>query len=128
MMIRFDDKVVAVSGAGHGFGQAIARSFAQLGGRVFATDISADGLAETASDGGIATQTVDLRDRAAGTAWVADIQAKAGRPIDILVNNAGGVAGQRPVPLEDVSDQDWNTIFDINVNAAFTLCRQQRPR
>jgi len=127
MMIRFDDKVVAVSGAGHGFGQAIARSFAQLGGRVFATDISADGLAETASDGGIATQTVDLRDRAAGTAWVADIQAKAGRPIDILVNNAGGVAGQRPVPLEDVSDQDWNTIFDINVNAAFTLCRAAAP-
>ena len=55
------------------------------------------------------------------------IETQAGRPIDILVNNAGGVAGQTPAPLEDVSDQDWNTIFDINVNAAFTLCRAAAP-
>ena len=32
-----------------------------------------------------------------------------------------------PVPLEDVSDSDWNVIFDINVNAAFTLCRAAAP-
>ena len=39
----------------------------------------------------------------------------------MLVNNAGGVAGQGegqgPVPLEDVSDEAWNLIFDINLNA-----------
>ncbi len=68
-----------------------------------------------------------MRDRAAGAAWIAGIEAAVGRPIDVLVNNAGGVAGQGPVPLEAVSDAAWNTIFDINVNAAFTLCRAAAP-
>jgi 3-oxoacyl-[acyl-carrier protein] reductase len=127
MIIRFDGKIVAVTGAGHGFGREIARTFARLGAHVFATDLTADCLAETASAGGITTRTVDLRDRAAGAAWIALVEAQAGRPIDILVNNAGGVAGQGPIPLEDVSDQDWNTIFDVNVHAAFTLCRAAAP-
>ncbi len=127
MMIRFDGKIVAVTGAGHVLGREIARTFSRIGAHVFATDLHADGLAETASAGGITTRTVDLRDREAGAAWIARMESQTGRPIDILVNNAGGVAGQRPVPLEDVSDQDWNTIFDINVNAAFTLCRAAAP-
>lgn len=127
MIIRFDGKVVAVTGAGHGFGREIARHFAHLGAHVFATDLDADNLRETADEGGMVVRPVDLRDRAAGAAWIAQIETQIGRPIDILVNNAGGVAGQGPVPLEDVSDDAWNTIFDINVNAAFTLCRAAAP-
>jgi len=127
MNIRFDGKVVAITGAGHGFGRAIAQSFAGLGARVFATDISADELAETAARENIVTQVVDLRDRAAGTAWVHAIEAQTGGAIDVLVNDAGGVAGQAFKPVEDVSDADWNIIFDINVNAAFTLCRAAAP-
>jgi 3-oxoacyl-[acyl-carrier protein] reductase len=127
MIIRFDGKIVAVSGAGHGFGREIARTFARLGALVFATDLSADSLTETASAGGITVRALDLRDRAAASGWIGQIETKAGRPIDILVNNAGGVAGQRPMPVEDVSDQDWNLIFDINVNAAFALCRAAAP-
>lgn len=45
----------------------------------------------------------------------------------MLVNNAGGVAGQDPKKLQDVSDEDWNILFDINVNAAFALCRAAAP-
>jgi 3-oxoacyl-[acyl-carrier protein] reductase len=127
MIVRFDGKIVAVTGAGHGFGREIARTFARLGALVFATDLAADNLEETASAGGMTVRALDLRDRAAGAAWVAQIETQAGRPIDILVNNAGGVAGQGPVALEEVSDHDWNTIFDINVNAAFTLCRAAAP-
>jgi 3-oxoacyl-[acyl-carrier protein] reductase len=127
MIIRFDGKVVAVTGAGHGFGREIARTFAGLGAFVFATDLGVDGLAQIAQTEGITAQAVDLRDREAGAAWIASIESQAGRAIDVLVNNAGGVAGQGPLPLEDVSDRDWNTIFDINVNAAFTLCRAAVP-
>ena len=68
MNIRFDGKTVAVTGAGHGFGRCIAQTFAHLGAHVFATDVLADELAETAAQGGITPQVVDLRDRAAGTA------------------------------------------------------------
>ncbi len=127
MNIRFDGQTVAVTGAGHGFGRCIAQTFAHLGARVFATDISADELAETARDGGITTKVVDLRDRAAGAAWIHQIEAQTSGPIHVLVNNAGGVGGQGPKPLEDVTDEDWNTLFDINVNAAFTLCRAAAP-
>jgi 3-oxoacyl-[acyl-carrier protein] reductase len=127
MNIRFDGKTVAVTGAGHGFGRCIAQTFAHLGAQVFATDISADELADTAAGGGVVTKVVDLRDRAAGAAWIHQIEAQTNGPIDVLVNNAGGVGGQAPKPLEDVSDDDWNVLFDINVNAAFTLCRAAAP-
>jgi 3-oxoacyl-[acyl-carrier protein] reductase len=127
MNIRFDGKVVAVSGAGHGFGREITRTFAGLGARVFATDLTEPGLRQTAETGGISVQALDLRDRGAAAAWVAGIEAQAGSPIDILVNNAGGVAGQASVPLEDVTDDDWNVIFDINIHAAFTLARAAVP-
>lgn len=127
MNIRFDGKTVAVTGAGHGFGRCIAQTFCRLGARVFATDVMADELAETAAKSTIVTKAVDLRERAAGAAWIRSIESETGGPLDVLVNNAGGVGGQSPRPLEDVSDEDWNVLFDINVNAAFTLCRAAAP-
>ena len=129
MNIRFDNKVVAVSGAGHGFGRQVARTFAGLGAQVFATDLMLGGLTLTAEQfpDRISIQALDLRDRDAAAAWVRGIEKTSGKPIDILVNNAGGVAGQGPVPLEDVSDEAWNVIFDINIHAAFALCRAAVP-
>src|SRR5262245_20942384 len=127
MNIRFDGKTVAVTGAGHGFGRCIAQTFAHLGARVFATDIRDDELAETSAQGGITPKVVDLRDRGAAAAWISQIETQTDGPIHVLVNNAGGVAGQEHKPLEAVSDEDWNVLFDINVNAAFTLCRAAAP-
>ena len=126
MQIRFDGKIVVVSGAGHGFGRCIAETFAGLGARVFGCDLSSDELAETAT-AGVVTEVADLTDRAAGAAWIAGIEQATGNAIDILVNNSGGVAGQEPRPLEAVPDTDWDRIFAVNVGAAFVLSRAAAP-
>lgn len=122
MNISFEGQVVAVSGAAIGFGRAIATTFAALGARVFACDVRAQELAGLAHDG-IDTACVDLTDRAAATAWVRGIEAKSGSAIDVLVNNAGGVGGQAHCPLDEVADEDWDRVVEINLGASFALSR-----
>lgn len=100
MNLRFDGKVVAVSGAGHGLGACIAETFAGLGARVFGCNPVA------ASVAGAELAVADLTDRAAGAAWIAGVEKAAGGPVDVLVNNAGGVAGQVFRPIEEVPDAE----------------------
>ena len=77
----FAGTVVAVTGAGHGFGRAIAQSFAALGAQVFATDLSAEELEETADHpGAIHTSAFDLTAPGAAKAWIAEIETPRGGP------------------------------------------------
>lgn len=121
MNLQFDGQVVAVSGAGHGLGRAIAETFAGLGARVFGCH------PVPATVPGVNLATVDLTDRAAGAAWVAAVEAAAGGPLHVLVNNAGGVAGQVFQPVEQVPDDDWDRIIAVNLGAAFALSRAVAP-
>ena len=121
MNIGFDGQVVAVSGAGHGLGRAVAESFAGLGARVF-------GCAPTAAQvAGADMAVVNLADRVAGAAWIASVEQAAGTPVNVLVNNAGGVAGQVFQPIETVTDAAWDEILAMNLHAAFALSRAAAP-
>jgi 3-oxoacyl-[acyl-carrier protein] reductase len=103
-------------------GGASPRNFARLGARVIGCDLSTAELAETAK-AGVSTEVVDLADRGAAAAWIARVENATDGAIDVLINNAGGVAGQEMRPIEQVSDDDWDRIFAINIGAAFALSR-----
>jgi 3-oxoacyl-[acyl-carrier protein] reductase len=69
---------------------------------------------------------VDVRDKQAVDAFVADASATRGQ-VDILINNAGGVLGQVGRPLEEVTAEQWQSIFDVNVSGAFYFSQAVAP-
>ena len=125
MIWNFSDKSVLVTGAGHGLGRAIATAFDKAGARVMAADINVDALKETAAELSprSQTQSLDITDRTA----IADAIASLGSAVEVLVNCAGGVAGQAGRPLEEVSPEDWQILFDINVSGAFNMAQSVTP-
>jgi 3-oxoacyl-[acyl-carrier protein] reductase len=131
MHIAFSGKTAIVTGAAHGFGRAISLAFAARGASVWACDVIEDEVLETqklcaAAGGACVARVVDVSDKSAVDAFVADASAGTGR-VDILVNNAGGVLGQVGRPLENVSQTDWQKIFDVNVTGAFLFSQAVAP-
>ncbi len=126
MNIGFEGQTVIVTGAGHGFGRAMAQSFITRGAQVYGLDVNADGLAETARLTGCETLVVDVGDREAVQTAVATILAATGR-IDVLVNNAGGVQGQAGRPIEEITAGDWQVIFDVNLSGTFFMAQAVTP-
>lgn len=131
MNITFPNKTVIVTGAAHGFGRAISLAFAERGAQVWACDVLADELAETKklckqAGGQVEAHAVDITKPDAVKALVAEAASKSGK-VDILVNNAGGVLGQVGRPLEQVTPEEWNAIFAVNVSGAFYLSQAVAP-
>ena len=131
MTLNFNGKTALVTGAAHGFGRAISRAFAERGAHVWACDVLDEELRETEAlcrnAGGTCRAVIaDVRDRAAVDACVAAASAASGR-VDILVNNAGGVLGQVGQPLEQITPQQWQAIFDVNVTGAFYFSQAVAP-
>ena len=122
MHIEFKGKTVIVTGAAHGIGRAIAKSFVTCGAHVFACDVNVDRLQETQRICGSSCEIIslDVRDQLAVQTAVSKIEEVRDR-VDILVNNAGGVCEQVGRPIEDISAQDWQRIFDVNLSGTFFM-------
>tara|TARA_R110002033_G_scaffold2111_5_gene15128 strand:+ start:4834 stop:5577 length:744 start_codon:yes stop_codon:yes gene_type:complete len=116
-MGRLDGKRALITAAGQGIGRASALAMAAEGAQVFATDISAEALAELKGDG-IETMVLDARD----TDSVNEGVAKS-RP-DVLFNCAGFV---HHGTVLDASDDEWDFAFDLNVRAMFRTIRAALP-
>jgi len=113
-------KSALVTGAGRGIGLAAATALAQAGAAVTLAARSSSELAEASKlindDGGESRYIVlDVTNSHA----VNDVVASNG-PFDILVNSAGM---NRPKPIVEMEDDDINAVLDLNVKAAFYLCR-----
>ncbi len=127
--MRLQDKVAIVTGGASGFGEGIARRFAQEGARVLVADINGKGAdrvarALGASEGRARSCTVDVAsDRDSGRMIRAATEA-FGR-LDILVQNAA--IGMKPTPLVEVDEALFDDLFRINVKSCFLGARHAVP-
>ena len=125
-MNRLSGKTALITGAASGFGAEMARQFAAQGARVLIADIQEGPAREVAS--GIGAQAVALRCdvtvRADVDAAVARARAQFGR-LDIVVNNAGWT--HRNKPLLEVSEAEFDRVYDINVKSIFHMTQAVVP-
>lgn len=116
-------KSALVTGGGRGIGRAVAERLAREGARVAVvgrTDAEIEEVARAV--GGVAIRA-DLADRASLAAALDAVRERVGT-IDVLVNNAGVAES---APLERTTDALWDLAMEVNVRAAFALCRALVP-
>jgi 3-oxoacyl-[acyl-carrier protein] reductase len=120
-------KVVVVTGAAAGIGQATARRFAEEGCRVAAWDIR-DGAAP---EGG-SFQRVDVTNAASVESAVAEVVSRWGAPY-VLVNNAGILRDGQLVKYKDgavagvMSDEQFDSVISVNLKGVFVCTRAVTP-
>ena len=118
-------KIAIITGAGSGIGRAVAAALAAQGYGLVLTGRRKAVLDETAlACPGALVIPADISDPKAVQALFAATQEKFGR-LDLLFNNAGLAA--RPVPMEELSFAEWQSVVGTNLTGAF-LCAQQAMR
>ncbi len=112
---RLDGRRALVTGAGRGIGLAAAAALAEAGAQVTLVARSAPEIEAVAQTMSGTSAVLDVSDRRATEAFFADRPA-----FDILVNNAGT---NRPKPMTEVSEADYDAVFDLNVKSAFFVAQ-----
>jgi 3-oxoacyl-[acyl-carrier protein] reductase len=127
---NLEGKVAIVTGSVTGFGSGIAKWLAKAGAAVVIADLNGEG-AEKAAAGyvkeGLKAKGlhVDVTDRALVDGMIETAATTFGG-VDIMVNNAG--YAQTYGPLMDVSEQEFDTLFDVNVKSIFHSTKAVVPQ
>lgn len=118
---RLDGRTALVTGAARGIGLATCEALAEAGAKIILTDrdrdvasASAEGLRASGHD--VIVEALEVTDSAA----VAALAARYSQ-VDILINNAG--IARSNIPAETMSDDEWLSVVDINLNGLFWCCR-----
>lgn len=120
------DRVTLVSGGSRGIGAAIAQGFAERGAQVIITGREAETLAAAAkamsssANHAVAFEVCDVADANAVRETVAKVHRDYGR-IDTLINVAGVNRRKR---VQEVTEDDYDFIMDINLKGAFLLAQE----
>ena len=127
MSARLKDKVAIVTGGASGFGAGIAEKFVAEGAQVLVADRDFEKALDVAARLGPAARAlrVDVASAADVQAMMEAAELHFGR-IDILVNNAG--VTHLPQALEDVSEDDFERVYQVNMKAIYLAMRAVVPR
>ena len=122
---RLDGRVAFVTGGAQGIGFCIAEALCEAGARVIIGDVSGQALVDASSglrEKGCAIdyELMDVTDSEVVTEIADRIVAREGR-VDILVNNAG--IARSETAAEDVADEHWLNVLDVNLNGTFWCAR-----
>ncbi len=132
--IRFEDRVVIVTGAGGGLGRAHALAFARHGARVVVNDLGGTAQGEGASSSAADRVVEEIR-QAGGTAVANHDSVTEGARIveqaldsfgrvDVVVNNAGIL---RDKTFHKMEDADWDLVYRVHVEGAYRVTRAAWP-
>ena len=124
---NFQSRVVVITGAARGLGEAMSRAFVQAGARVAALDRDTPTLDKAAQAAGALAPAlsigVDVTDHVGLDAALDRVTAELG-PIDVMVANAGiGIRG----PANDIAVADFEQVVDVNLNGLF-FCNRLAAR
>ena len=111
--------VVIVTGAASGLGSVYCRELAAAGYTVVGADV------EPVGDVALAV-TVDVTDRDATERLATEVLDRYGR-IDALVNNAAVYSTIVKKPFEDITDEEWHRVLDVNVKGVWLCTRAVAP-
>lgn len=130
---RLAGKTIVITGAAHGIGRAYAQRFAHEGAFVVLCDLDGAALDRVMSDirdagGDGIGRMVDVRDYPALCALASDAAERTGR-IDGVVNNAAmlNVLPVSRVLFEDIPEEEWDVMFDVNIKSIWRCCRAFVP-
>ncbi|WP_285644677.1 SDR family NAD(P)-dependent oxidoreductase [Pseudomonas sp. NBRC 100443] len=126
--MRFENRIVVITGGAGGVGQALVRLFAAEGARLMISDINAEdcqAMVDEARALGAEAECLagNLREKEYCEAIIARAVERFGG-VDILLNNAGIIPRGT---VEETTDDMWFTALDVNLNAVFFLCRAAIP-
>ena len=126
-MNRFEGQRALVTGAASGIGRATALRLVAEGAAVLAVDRSADGLRETCAlatgPGRAVPRVADVTDEPTVVAAVETAVDRLGG-LDVLANVAGT---HRTTPIGELTVEDLNTLFSVNLVGTALFCREALP-
>ncbi|HTG37649.1 SDR family oxidoreductase [Sphingomonas sp.] len=125
-MTNLNEKVVLITGASSGIGEAAARELAAAGARLFVGARRGERLAALADELGsnVGWRTLDVTDSADFDAFVDAAEARFGR-VDALVNNAGVMPLS---PLAALKRDEWKRMVDVNIHGVLNGIAAVLPR
>ncbi|SMX67671.1 NAD(P)-dependent dehydrogenase, short-chain alcohol dehydrogenase family [Brevibacterium sp. 239c] len=127
-----DPRTVLITGAAGGLGRAFAEGFAAGGDRVIVADRNIDGAETTAaalratSAEALAVE-VDVTSADSTKAMAKTAAEFGGGRIDVVINNAAIYAGITRAPFEDISEDEWDLVMNVNLKGPWQVARALSP-